>query len=158
MAVCNTLLQVAFNCAGVTATNTSNIGVCISDLGGESCASLFDSTGAFNEPGSCMTAFENVPLSNAQDKCVTLVEEVCDPADACLGQQVANTADVAACVTEGVSTDQGLGCQFATGVSSTIDQCISDLCVPPDGGTPDGGAALPASCDNPVSYPPGTTM
>jgi hypothetical protein len=155
-ATCTTLFEVAFNCPAVTATNTTNIPGCITDVGGETCSSLFDSsTGNFNEPGSCMTAFENVPLTDAQNKCVALVEEACDPTDVCAGQNPGTTSDITDCESQGISD---LLCQFVTGESSTFDQCLQDLCVPPDGGTPDGGAALPASCTNPVTFPPGTIM
>jgi hypothetical protein len=156
MTTCNTLFLTAFNCSAATATNTTSIPVCISDVAGESCTTLFDATsGGFNEPGSCSTALDNIPLSDAQNKCVSLVEEACDPTDVCLGQPLANTTDVGDCVTQGVSD---LLCQFVTGESATFNQCLSDLCVPPDGGTPDGGAALPASCNDPVTFPPGTIM
>ena len=142
--------------------NTTNIPDCITDVGGETCVGAWSTrrrAPSTNLGQSARPRSAAIPLSDAQDKCVTVVEEVCDPVDALAwGSSSLNTTDVSDCLTEGLSTDQGLGCEFVTGVSSTIDQCISDLCVPPDGGTSDGGAALPASCNNPVTYPPGTTM
>jgi hypothetical protein len=157
-ATCNELFQGAFNCSAATTTNTSNIGLCISDVGGESCATLFDSTtGAFNEPGSCQMALENIPLSDAQNKCVDLVDVLCDPVDICNNVAPADATDFQSCEADGV---QQLGCLFVTGESTTYPTCISDLCTTAaDAGTdPDGGATIPATCNNVLTFPPGTTM
>ena len=154
MASCNTLFQAAFNCSAATATNTTNIPTCITDVGGESCASLFDSsTGDFNEPGSCMTALNNIPLSDAQNNCLNLVDVLCDPADICTGGTLANTADVANCESDTIAQ---LECEFVTGESSTFNMCLTDLCsTAADAGaaSPDGGVPPPASCNNILTFP-----
>jgi hypothetical protein len=161
-AVCNALFQVAFNCSAATTTNTSNIGLCISDVAGESCASLFDSTtNTFNEPGSCMTALQNIPPSDAQNKCLDLVDVLCDPVDICNNVAPADATDFQACEADGV---QELGCLFVTGETTTYPTCITDLCTTAaDAGAnanADGGVTLPASCNdlNVLTFPPGTTM
>jgi hypothetical protein len=156
-ATCNELFQVAFNCAAATATNTSNIGVCISDVGGESCTTLFDSaTSAFNEPGSCMTALGSIPSSDAQNKCVDLVDVLCDPVEICANVTPADATDFQACEDDGV---QQLGCVFVTGEATTYPTCINDLCATAAdaGADPDGGATIPATCNNVLTFPPGTT-
>jgi hypothetical protein len=157
-AACNTLFQVAFNCSSATATNSSNIGVCISDVGGESCASLFDSTtGAFNEPESCTMALGQIPISDAQSKCIDLVDVLCDPVDICNNVTPADATDFQSCEADGV---QQLGCLFVTGEATTYPTCINDLCntAADAGADPDGGVAVPASCNNVLTFPPGTTM
>jgi hypothetical protein len=157
LATCNELFQIAYRCAGATASTA--FPTCISDVAGTSCLSLFDATsGAFIEPNSCMAPLDNIPLTVAQNNCLDLVDVLCDPADICTGGTLAQTTDVASCEDDAISQ---LGCEFVTGESSTFNMCLNDLCstaadagaAPADAG--DGGELpIPTTCNNVLTFPP----
>ncbi|HEX4405086.1 MAG TPA: hypothetical protein VH560_09680 [Polyangia bacterium] len=149
---CEALFQVGFRCAGATSTAFPT---CISDVAGLSCAGLFDPTNGFQAPASCTTPLD-IPITDAQNKCLDLVDVLCDPTEICNNVTPTDVTDFESCEDEGV---QDLGCLFVTGESTTYPTCIRDLCsTSADAGTdPDAGVTTPLSCNNVLTFPPGTT-
>jgi hypothetical protein len=141
---CSTLQDVAFGCDRATSTAFPS---CLSDVKALSCTGLFSPTNGLVLPGSCDLPL-NIPPSDAQTKCATLVDVICDPTEVCNNVAPTQTQAFMTCESDGI---QQIGCAFAVSVSATYNQCLNDLCATADGGTgaatPDGGATAPASCN-----------
>jgi hypothetical protein len=141
VAQCSTLQDVAFGCDRASSTAFA---ACLSDVKTLSCTGLFSPTNGLVLPGSCDVP-TNIPPSDAQTKCANLVEVICDPTDLCSNVVPTQTQALMTCETDGI---QQIGCAFAVSVSTTYNQCLSDLCATPDAGTDGGtGASAPASCN-----------
>jgi hypothetical protein len=149
---CTSLYEVAIGCDRATSTAFPT---CISDTSSLSCSGLGLNPGGsgFRPPASCDDPL-NIPLSDAQHKCGVLGEVLCDPVDVCANNPPTDQAFVD-CVNQAYFDIQ---CEFATGVSGTYNMCLDDLCAQAgnaaDGGTvPDGGLALPPTCQNVIVGP-----
>jgi hypothetical protein len=142
---CEKFQNVAFGCDRAT---SAGFAACLNDVKSLSCTGLFSPTSGLVLPGSCDDPL-NIPPSDAQTKCVNLVEVVCDPTDVCANVTPVQTADLTTCLQDGV--DQ-IGCQFAVGVGATYAQCLTDLCASADAGAPDGSTG-PASCTGVIQGP-----
>jgi hypothetical protein len=150
---CNNDYNVAVGCARATSTAFAG---CINDVNKLSCSELgLGPDAGFQEPLSCNTPL-NISPSDAQNKCSSIAELLCDPTDACNGTPFPTTdANFIACANQAYFD---IGCAFAVSESATYTQCLNDLCTQAggtaDGGTPDGGqASLPASCNNVIVGP-----
>jgi hypothetical protein len=153
LADCELLENVLFGCDRATSTN---FGDCLNDTKTVSCAGLFTPNGLFT-PASCDDPL-NIPLSDAQMKCVALVRTLCTRALQCDGQVNPAPVDVQDCEASIFFDPAGIPCPYATGVSATYDQCVTELaaapCPAPDGGTADGGGGGPiASCQAVIMTP-----
>jgi len=150
VAQCSTLQDVAFGCDRATSTAFAS---CLSDVKNLSCADLFSATNGLALPGSCDVP-TNIAPSDAQTKCATLVEVICDPTDLCSNVVPTQTQSLMTCEADGI---QQIGCDFAVSVSATYNQCLSALCSTPDAGTDgaasDAGPSVPASCNGVISGP-----
>ena len=151
--ICNTDYAVAFNCAQATSTM---FGDCIKDINTLSCSGLGLTPDAGTRlPASCDDP-TNITSTPAQNNCATLVAVLCDPVEICAQGPNANPQDpnFPGCFQQGIFD---LACPFAIGESATFNNCLDDLCATagnPDAGVPDGGFAVPQSCQNPIVYPP----
>src|SRR5258706_11145987 len=108
---CEKFQNVAFGCDRATSTGFAD---CLKDVKALSCGGLFPASGLVL-PGTCNEPI-NIPPSDAQTKCASLVELVCDPTDVCNHVTPVQTPQLTACLQDGV--DQ-IGCQFAVGVGPT---------------------------------------
>ena len=138
VASCNKLLAVQFGCDRATA----DFGACINDTKALTCAQLFTANG-IAPPMSCDTPL-NIPLSDAQMKCVTLVNTICQRSNECQGG-TATPAQLAMCAEELIFGMDGIPCPIVVGVGPKFDMCIAEIkmlmCRNPDAGVPDAGAA-----------------
>lgn len=151
-----------FNCDGAT---TNSFSTCLQDTQALSCASLFQgSTVTF--PVACENEIGNIPYSDAQTKCSSLVAALCLRTLQCAGGTPAQS-DIDNCV-QTVTSDptNGIPCLLAISVGATYTQCLASLptmaCPNPDGGTAggaDGGASdagamatMPSACSGVIGY------
>jgi hypothetical protein len=143
VAQCSMLQDIAFGCDRATSTMFPP---CLSDVKALSCAGLFSPANGLVLPGSCDVPL-NIPPSDAQTKCATIVDVICDPAEVCNNVAPTQTQAFMTCESDGI---QQIGCAFTVSVGASYNQCLNDLCATADGGTdggtPDGGASAPASC------------
>jgi hypothetical protein len=148
VAMCASEQAVAFGCDRATLS----FATCLSDVKGLSCAGLFPSTG-LQEPGSCIDATKDIPLSAAQTACGGIIEVLCDPIDVCKNVMPTDQA-FNDCVNQAFVDND---CQFAVSTGTTVTQCVNDLCAQAaDAGTnvPDGGLAFPTSCNTAINFAP----
>jgi hypothetical protein len=142
VAQCSMLQNIAFGCDRATIFPS-----CLSDVKALSCTGLFSPANGLVLPGSCDAPL-NIPPSDAQTKCTTIVDVICDPTEVCNNIAPTQTQAFMTCESDGI---QQIGCAFVVSVGATYNQCLNDLCATADGGTgggtPDGGASAPASCN-----------
>lgn len=140
---CSMLQDIAFGCDRATSPMFLP---CLSDVKALSCTGLFSPTNGLVLPGSCDAPL-NIPPSDAQTKCATVVDVICDPTEVCNSVAPTQTQAFMTCESDGI---QQVGCAFVVSVGATYNQCLNDLCATADGGassgSADGGASAPASC------------
>jgi hypothetical protein len=162
---CEPVLNLEFGCDRAAGTDFSN---CLGDTQLVSCSSLFPG-GGLALPAACNDPLNAIPLSDAQNKCYTLVDELCARILQCAGQP-ATVANVQTCedsLTSDVQT--GLPCPLAVSSGVGYATCLAGLptlaCPSSgaDGGADaavvpaaDGGmtmASIPA-CDTAITFGP----
>lgn len=139
---CSALLNVEFGCDRAT---SADFPTCLADTRALSCASLFTANGV-QLPASCNTPLD-IPLSDAQTKCIGLVKAICDRSNTCQGG-TATAQQLADCSDQLIFGMNGIPCPRVTAVGAKYDMCLAEIkmimCVAPtDGGAPDAGMAMP---------------
>jgi hypothetical protein len=150
---CETATNVLFGCDRATSTNFND---CMNDAKNLSCTGLFTSNG-LSTPASCDAPL-NIPLSDAQMKCVALVRALCTRGLQCDTPGTTPVAqDILDCESSIFVDPAGIPCPYATGVSATYAQCVTDLqaapCPAVDGGTDAGGSGPIPSCQAVIKTP-----
>jgi hypothetical protein len=155
LASCQSAVEVAVGCDRATSTAFP---LCITDTQAVSCSGLGLNPGGagFQPPASCNDPINSIPLSDAQNKCGVLGQVICDPIDVCANpNNPPSDQSFMDCVNQ--AYNDVLQCAFATGVSATYNTCLDDICAQAatdaDGGAPDAGPSVPASCKGVILGP-----
>ncbi|HET6280916.1 MAG TPA: hypothetical protein VFH73_08120 [Polyangia bacterium] len=135
VADCNVVLNVQFGCDRAT---SAEFPTCLTDTRALSCASLFTANG-IQTPASCDTPL-NIPLSDAQTKCVALVNALCQRSNECQGG-TATPQQLADCADQLIFGAMGIPCPIVVSVSAKYDMCLAEIKVAMCTVRPDGGAA-----------------
>jgi hypothetical protein len=160
---CEPVLNLEFGCDRATGTDFTS---CLGDTQIVSCSSLFPS-GGLALPAACNDPLIAIPLSDAQNKCYAVVDQLCARLLQCAGLPTTNLQACEDTVTSDIQN--GFPCPLAVSAGAGYSACLAGLPMlacpssGADGGADaavvpvaDGGmtmASVPA-CDTAINFGP----